>query len=57
MSKSVTLTIKYILSQSEQYDQGTFVSFTIDAEYAFAHAIHNMQQDCAQKYLRSRLIS
>ena len=34
-----------VLSQSERYDQGTFVSFTIDAVYAFAHAIYNMQQD------------
>ena len=33
------------LSQSMLYDQGTFVSLTIDAVYAFAHAIHNMQQD------------
>ena len=33
------------LSQSMLYDQGTFVSFTIDCVYAFAHAIHNMQQD------------
>ena len=34
-----------VLSQSERYDQGILVSFTIDAVYAFTHAIHNMQQD------------
>ena len=34
-----------VISESQSYDQGLLVSFTIDAVYAFAHALHNMQQD------------
>ena len=33
------------LSSEFGYQQDRFVSFTIDAVYAFAHAIHNLQKD------------
>ena len=36
---------KQVLSRDGGYRQDTFVPPTIDAVYAFAHAIHNMQQD------------
>ena len=36
---------KQIPSRAGGYHQSIFVSPTIDAVYAFAHAIHNMQQD------------
>jgi metabotropic glutamate receptor 2/3 len=34
-----------VLSQSKSYSHVTHVSLTTDAVYAFAHAIHKMQQD------------
>ena len=33
------------LSSSSGYRQNSYVSYTIDAVYAFAHAIHKLQQD------------
>ena len=36
------------LSHETGYQQNTFVTFTIDAVYAFAQAVHNIQQDFCQ---------
>ena len=36
------------LSSGTGYRQSSFAAFSIDATYAFAHAIHNLQQDFCQ---------